>query len=128
MTTSSELVKRIIIAAAKYEFNYDLHWNESARFFINCDFVFLEWDGDHDEVEVTEESLPVLIQAMLDCPKYGLQLFCARMKAVCPTGQFRREHDFDDNIAKMFEECGPEREIDHNNLTSWEPDESWIPY
>jgi hypothetical protein len=81
------------------------------KVFVICNDVFY-W-GTADLEEVTPENFHILEQSLKDDEFYGDILFCARVRKMRPQGAFYKS--LDDNQKKLFNECGPEREIDLTN-------------
>lgn len=113
-------------------------------FLMNCNDLF--WWGCSDCEEVTPENVEMLAQAYVDVEAaisttewstaetpqrnrdmsiswdkssikgYAGTLFCARVRKMRPQGACYR--GMDPRIAKLFDECGPEREVDFGNPKS----------
>lgn len=78
-----ELLRRVSACDAENNFYWNDSWPEykPIAFFINCN-DFFAYAADSEEV--TMENLPILEQAMKDCPVYGHLVFVARVRKQLP--------------------------------------------
>lgn len=91
-----------------------LFWQTEAgdlKLYVNCNDVF--WWGCADAEEITAENIALFETAMKDAGDDGGLLFCARARSLRPQGAIYK------CISKenwhLFDECGPEREVDFGN-------------
>lgn len=94
-------------------------------FWINCNDLF--WWGTADGEDLTYEQLPILKQAIVDCKAikayafWAFTLYCCRVRKMRPQGccypgatpeGVKEEYE---ELARLFDTCGPERLVDMNN-------------
>ena len=113
---SEKYFRKVLQIAIDYDLYDCLFWNndgkvEDIKFFIRCNDVFY-W-GCSDLEEITEDSIPILKECMELTEMDGAVLYCAKMRKLRPQGAFYKYIE-KENI-KLFNECGPEREIDFVN-------------
>lgn len=81
---------------------------------INCNDFFY-W-ACADAEDISEETLPLLHKAVDDCNgdvSIGALLYCARQRKERPQGPYYSLLPKD--LWSLFNECGPEREVDFGN-------------
>lgn len=81
---------------------------------INCNDVFY-W-GCADSEYITVELLPLFNEAVDDCDgnlEMAANLYCARIRKERPQGAMYTY--IPEELWPLFDECGPEREIDMGN-------------
>lgn len=94
-----------------FKYNKEDGNSENVRFFTNCNDIF--WWGCADSEEITEDNIDIFEQSLKDSKYYGEYLFCARVRKMRPQGAFYK--DLSEEDKKLFNEVGPEREIDFCN-------------
>jgi len=124
--TNQELVYKVARILAKHREYSDIlyfSFNSSSagkieglpddhiRMHILCNDVF--WWATSDMEEITEENVDILEQSLSDSKYAGEILFCARVRKMRPQGAFCK--DLSEEDKKLFNEVGPEREIDFWN-------------
>jgi hypothetical protein len=122
--SNDDFIKNILRFAAQNYLFEELHWNDQLEFYILCNDIFF-W-GCADTEGVTEETLPILKQAIEDAEKvkknsgtiHGAILYCARQRKLRPQGAFYKY--LDKELWSLFDACGPEREIDLCNPVNQE--------
>ena len=114
-----------------------------ATAFDNCDSIFWRTDdkyapvtflaicndtfawGTADCEQITEENVAVFEAASADCLAAGFSyftssLFAARVRRQRPQGAFYRSLCGKEALVRLFDECGPEREVGLGNPMSRE--------
>lgn len=107
----TENIITLLKTFAKYDCYADLYWNENLEFYVNCNDVF-SW-ATADAEEIIDETLPVLIKAFEECPENGATLYCCRVRKIRPQGAIYEY--IDKKFWGLFDDCGPEREINPLN-------------
>lgn len=120
---------RIFKIFASIDCRDDLWWNidndNNFTFSTNCNDVF--WWGCADAEDITPENinqLELAINDLKDLDKrkgkdnldeifYAPSLFCARVRKMRPQGAFYGH--LSDELAELFDACGPEREVSFSN-------------
>lgn len=102
----------LFIYAAEHDIASSLFWSDKLEMFINCNDLFF-W-GCADLEPITESTFPELKQALDDAGDGdGPYLYCARRRKMRPQGATYTW--FDKKNIKLFNACGPEREIGFGN-------------
>lgn len=128
MTSLTDKQKLEVFELFSFSSNEDLFWrldeetSSELQIFVNCSDVFY-W-GCTDLEEVTQENFDILIEShelaasALEQPNHQLVeghglLFCAKIRGLRPQGAYY--HYIKEELWSLFDECGPERELDLNN-------------
>lgn len=106
------MIEKILKLVAKYDCQEMIYWNEDLEFSVNCNDLFY-W-GCSDEEEIVEDDLEEFERALEDADYLGPYLFAARKRGMRVQGAFYNVL-IPDNLKYLFDECGPEREINMGN-------------
>ena len=109
-----ELVTRILAAFAVADAHGDLFWridDGTLTFYAMCNDVF--WWATSDCEPITEGTLPLLEQTLVDLqslgqPLYLAELYSARARGMRPQRKWLRAEQ--GALRALFEACGPERD------------------
>ncbi len=114
MKHTGVFIERLLKFIAKHDMCCSVFWDENLNFNINCnDFFF--W-GCADCVDITEEYFFVLEKSIEQAGDDGALLYCARIRKMRPQGAAYK-FIYEKN-KKLFDECGPEREVGTGNPES----------
>ena len=95
------LQKRVLKLAGKYDFTYELLWDQDLNFAISCNDFFGP-AADAEEIETVEDVL-LLEQSLKDSPRDGHMLYCARRRKQKPMkGNYKY---LEEKTWKLFDEC-----------------------
>lgn len=128
MTSSSNdlystYVLPILEVFASEDLNSALFWRVDGdyapiTFMLSCTETF--WWGVVDQESIALKDLPALRQAFEDAAKvkdgdiWWTDLFCARLRGLRPQGLVYE--DLSNDMADLFDACGPERMTGVSNL------------
>ena len=98
--------------AAKYDFIYDVLWNEDLVFSIACSDVFhhaadAEEITSQEDVDMIEQAAKELSVIKPSTDVWATLLFIARKRKIRPLGNWYL--GLDNDIAKLFDACVPEQ-------------------
>ena len=101
-------IKELLVLVAEYDLNDEIYWDVDLNFFAICNDIF--WWGTADLEPITETDLDLLRQSTDDAGPNGIILYCARKRKMRPQGTFYKYIKIEEH--KLFNACGPEREVD----------------
>jgi len=109
MTMTNENIRRLLSLVSKHDVCESLNWTDDLDFAVNCSDVF--WWGCADAEPVTDETLDVLEQSLIDGGlQDGMPLYCSRMRKMRPQGAMYK-HIENPELFNVF----PERVVDTGN-------------
>lgn len=121
--TSDELILRAVKAVSCSSDSWDVlnfrkdsecfeyHPDNGVVIFVNCGDVF--WWG-LDTEQITPNNIEIFEQSFKDLPEGNPDLlFCARARKIRPQGALYKH--FSPKEKELFNQAGPEREIDFGN-------------
>lgn len=109
--------RKLLILASDYDQYSSLYWNSDLEFFINCNDLFF-W-GCADLEPILDSDLEFLEACWKETELFGSELYCARKRKLRPQGAYYKH--MTPEIAKLFDACGPEREVGFGNPLSNTP-------
>ena len=109
-----DFTEKLLRLIAKHDCHDDFWWkfDPELKFFIRCNDVFAWGYSDVEGIE-TEKDLADLNQAYEDSRLFGAELYAARRRGMRPQGAFY--YHFDEDLAALFDACGPYREVGFGN-------------
>ncbi len=107
----SEFVSSLLKIIANHDFHDDLFWTEELKFYVNCNDLF-HW-GRSDLEPVLKEDLELLEKSLNDDCCTGSWLYCCRKRRMRPQGACYKHIEM--SKWSLFNNCGPERELDLGN-------------
>lgn len=82
-----KFMTKLLVLVSEYDVRESLYWDEDLNFYIICNDIF--WWATSDAEDITEETLPILEQALEDAGDTGYDgpyLYCARQRKMRPQG------------------------------------------
>lgn len=107
-----ELFLGVLKFVSKEDLHRHIYWDDDLRVFVECSDVFVWGASDLEEIENIKD-LELLIKSVKDAGHYGTKLYVARKCGCRPQGAYYTY--IDRKHWKLFDECGPEREIGLGN-------------
>jgi hypothetical protein len=114
---NEEYVLTVLRAFERAECNDLLLWHvvdDDVRFAAMCNDVF--WWATADAEDITVDDLPLLESCLADLKAFSAEiylpeLYCARRRRMRPQGAWYATLR-DADLTRIFDACGPEREVD----------------